>query len=269
MFAQAKQPGRRCVPEQSDVNPKAKVMRSRFMGWDNHFLDSLAPSDMAALKPHLTVGSLERNQLLGEVGHTISSVYLPVDCILSVITVMRSGAQVESRTIGRESGHGLLHSLGAPVAFERMVVQVGGRAWRLPLNVLREAAETSVPLTRAIVHHAQATIVQSAQGTACNTLHSAEQRLCKWLLLTQDRLNSDVLPLTQEHLSIMLGVQRTTVTAVASQMQERGAISYSRGKITVRDRPAVERCSCECYEAVQRSAASMLSGGVMASAGRS
>lgn len=230
------------------------------MAWNNHFLDSLGEADIAALRPHLVEVALERNHLLGEVGQPISMVHLPIDCILSVIVVMRSGAQVESRTIGRESGYGLLHALGAPVAFERMMVQVTGRAWRLPLKVLREAAEARVSLTRTIVHHAQATLVQAAQGAACNTLHPAEQRLCKWLLLTQDRLGSDVLPLTQEHLSIMLGVQRTTVTAVASHLQGRGAISYARGKITVRDRAMIERCACECYGAIQQGVRSIISG---------
>jgi len=232
------------------------------MPWRNHFLDSLTGADIAALQPHLTEVALERNQVLGETGRPILNVYLPIDCILSVVIVMRSGVEVESRTIGRESGYGLLHALGAPMAFERMMVQVSGQAWRLPLPALREAAESRISLTRTIVHHAQATIVQTAQGAACNTLHSAEQRLCKWLLLTQDRLRGDVLPLTQEHISIMLGVQRTTVTAVASQLQARGAISYSRGKITVRDRPMIERCACECYGAVQHSVASMIGDGV-------
>lgn len=228
------------------------------MAWSNHFLDSLEPGDLAALRPHLTKVALQRNDLLDEAGKTIVDVYLPIDCILSIVTVMRDGAQVESRTIGRESGYGLLHALGSPISYERMIVQVSGRAWRLPLERLREAAEASPKLTRCIVHHAQATIIQAAQSTACNSLHSAEQRLARWLLLTQDRLASDLLPLTQEHLSIMLGVQRTTVTAIASELQARGVISYVRGKITVEDRPALERTSCECYEAIQRGVEHML-----------
>ncbi|WP_334162169.1 Crp/Fnr family transcriptional regulator [Phenylobacterium sp.] len=228
------------------------------MAWSNHFLDSLEPGDLAALRPHLAEVALQRNELLDEAGKTIVDVYLPIDCILSIVTVMRDGAQVESRTIGRESGYGLLHALGSPISYERMIVQVSGRAWRLPLERLREAAEASPKLTRCIVHHAQATIIQSAQSTACNSLHSAEQRLARWLLLTQDRLASDLLPLTQEHLSIMLGVQRTTVTAIASEMQARGVISYVRGKITVEDRTALERTSCECYEAIQRGTEHML-----------
>src|SRR5262249_5985126 len=158
-------------------------------------------------------------------------VHFPVDSVLSVVTVMRTGAQVESRTIGRESGYGLLHALGSPAALERMLVQVGGRAWRGSLPAIRDAALSSNSLLQAIIHHPQASIVQAAQNSACTSLHPAEQRLCRWLLLTQDRLGSNVLPLTQEHMAIMLGVQRTTVTAIASHLQERGAISYVRGKI--------------------------------------
>jgi CRP-like cAMP-binding protein len=228
------------------------------MAWDNHFLDSLAPGDVQPLQGVLEEVSLERNVLIVDAGQSISDVYLPVTAILSVVTVMRDGAQVESRTIGRESGYGLLHALGSPISFERMVVQVAGRAWRLPLNRLREAADRSRDLRRSIVHHAQATIIQAAQATACNSLHAAEQRLCRWLLLTQYRLSSDVLPLTQEHLSIMLGVQRTTVTAIASELQARGLISYVRGKITVQDRAALERCACECYTTMQRGVAALL-----------
>jgi CRP-like cAMP-binding protein len=230
------------------------------MPWRNHFLDSLDAADIRALRPHLEEVSLQRNQVLDEEGGRITVVYLPIDCILSVVTVMRSGAQVESRTIGRESGYGLLNALGSQVSFERMLVEVSGRAWRIPLATLRERAEASRKLTRAIVRHAQATIIQSAQFTACNTLHTAGQRLCRWLLLTQDRLDSEVVPLTQEHLAIMLGVQRTTVTAVASELQASGAISYVRGKITIRDRPALLNCACECYAAIQIGATEMLEG---------
>lgn len=228
------------------------------MAWDNHFLDSLGDADLVGLKPHLVLAELVRNQLLDEAGRPVAYVYLPVDCILSVLTVMKDGSQVESRTIGRESGYGLLQALGAPMSYERTIAQVSGRAWRAPLAPVREAAEKSAAVRDAIVRHAQASLLQAAQSTACNTLHRAEQRLCRWLLLTQDRLGSDILPLTQEHLAIMLGVQRTTVTATAYQLQERGVISYARGKIRIENREALERCTCECYEAIQSGAAMML-----------
>jgi CRP-like cAMP-binding protein len=228
------------------------------MAWDNHFLDSLGRTEAEALRPHLTQVQLDRNDILDEAGETIVDCYLPTDCILSVVTVMRDGSQVESRTIGRESGYGLLHALGSPISHERMLVQVSGQAWKLPLERLREAALEHPAFVRCIVQHAQATIVQAAQSTACNSLHAAEQRLARWLLLTQDRLASDLLPLTQEHLSIMLGVQRTTVTAIASELQARGLISYARGKIRVIDRAGLERVSCECYGAIQSGVEAML-----------
>jgi CRP-like cAMP-binding protein len=228
------------------------------MPWDNHFLDSLSDREMDGLRAQLTEVTLERNQLLDEAGKPVAFVYLPVDCILSVLTVMQDGDQVESRTIGRESGYGLLQALGSPMSYERTIVQVSGGAWRAPLSALREASEASRAVREAIVRHAQASLLQAAQSTACNSLHRAEQRLCRWLLLTQDRLGADVLPLTQEHLAIMLGVQRTTVTAIASQLQERGVIVYARGKIRVLDRPALERCACECYEAIQHGVGLML-----------
>ena len=231
------------------------------MAWSNHFLDSLGGADIARLQGDLREIELRRSQVLDETGRPVGFVYLPIDCILSVLTVMRDGAQVESRTIGHESGYGLLQALGSPMSYERTLVQVGGRCWRLPLEALGQAAAESQTLREVIVRHAQASLLQAAQSTACNTLHRAEQRLCRWLLLSEDRLRSDVLPLTQEHLAIMLGVQRTTVTATASSLQARGLIAYSRGRIRILDRPALERCACECYRAIEHGAAAMLGEG--------
>lgn len=232
------------------------------MAWDNDFLDRLEGRDIDDLRPQLADVRLDRNQILEEAGRPVTFVFLPVDSILSVLTVMQDGSQVESRTIGREGGYGLLQALGSPISYERTLCQVGGRAWRAPLGELRRAADRSAGVRDAIVRHAQASLLQAAQSTACNTLHRAEQRLCRWLLLTQDRLGgSEVVPLTQEHLAIMLGVQRTTITAVASSLQERGMIAYSRGKISILDRPGLERCTCECYDAIRKGAELMIGEG--------
>lgn len=228
------------------------------MSWINHFLDSLDARDFATLEPRLERVSLNRDDVLNETGQAVDFIYLPIDCILSVVVVMENGAQIESRTIGRESGYGLLHALGSRVAYERMLVQVAGDCWKLPTPLLQAAAATSPALTRSVVQHAQATIIQSARAAACNALHPAEKRLCRWLLMTQDRLDSDVVPLTQEHLSIMLGVQRTTVTGIASHLQARGVIRYSRGRIRLKDRGALESCACECYAAIQESVRQIL-----------
>jgi CRP-like cAMP-binding protein len=138
------------------------------------------------------------------------------------------------------------------------VVQIPGRAYRLPADVLRRAAEESPSLLRAVVRHAQATIVQAAQSTACNALHDVEHRMCRWLLMTQDRLQSSILPLKQEHLSIMLGVQRTTVSAVAQQLQDDQLIVYSRGRIRVIDRAGLQKRTCECYAAIERGVSAAL-----------
>ena len=230
------------------------------MAWENHFLDSLPPGDMAVLQPSLERLEMERNRQLAEAGQAMGFVYLPQSCILSVLAVMEDGRSVESRTIGRESGIGLLHSLGSRYSYERVTVQVGGEAWRLPIDALTARAQISPPLVRCIVSHAQATILQSAQATACNTLHSVEHRLCRWLLMTQDRLGgSEFVPLTQEHLAIMLGVQRTTVTAIAGELQAKKMISYSRGSIRILDRPKLERCACECYRIMRDAVAEILS----------
>src|SRR5437867_3211991 len=110
------------------------------MAWENHFLDKLGAADVRMLRPHMTAANLARNDVLEEAGEPVSLIHLPVDAVLSVVTVMRSGARVESRTVGRESGYGLLHALGSPISFERTTVQVGGGAWRIPLRAVQEAA---------------------------------------------------------------------------------------------------------------------------------
>lgn len=200
------------------------------------------------MRRDLVKTELRRDDLVVDVGERIHAAILPTTSIVSVIAVMRDGRSVESRTIGRESGFGLLHALGSRFSFERVLIQAGGDAYQLPIAVLTKAARSSPTMLSAIARHGQATIVQAAQGTACNTLHGAEHRLCRWLLMTQDRLGTDVVPLTQEHLAIMLGVQRTTVTMLASQLQAKGAISYARGRIRIIDRASLKACACECYD---------------------
>ena len=139
-----------------------------------------------------------------------------------------------------------------------MIAQVPGDAYELPLAALAQAAQASHSLVNHIVSFAQASLIQSAQTTACNAIHSAEQRMCRWLLMSQDRLGSDILPLTQEHLSIMLGVQRTTVTAIAKDLQGRALIANGRGRIRILDRDGLQRIVCECYEMLEDGVAQMV-----------
>lgn len=221
------------------------------MADENLFLRHLDVRDRKVIEPRLSRVTLRTDEVIAEDGGHVGSAYLPVNCVLSVITVMRDGREVESRTIGRESGFGLLHALGSAYSYERVEVQIGGEAWKAPLSSLSDLAQSSPSGLRTIVRFAQATIVQSSTALACNSLHTVEQRLARWLLLTQDRLASDTLPLTQEHLAIMLAVQRTTVTTAAARLQEMQLVSYSRGKIQVLDRPGLIRTSCECYEQIE------------------
>lgn len=221
------------------------------MVFKNHFLDALGPRDIDALRPHLRRVRLLQNQLLAKTGEPVVRSILPISAIISVVTEMRDGRQVETRTIGCESGFGLLHVLGSSISYETVTTQVAGEAFVIDQREFAAWARESPSMMESIVRHGQATIVQSAQSVACNALHDVKQRLARWLLMTQDRVSGDELPLTHQHLSVMLAVQRTTVTAAASDLQREGAIAYRRGRITVLDRDLLLRRSCECYEAME------------------
>jgi CRP-like cAMP-binding protein len=221
------------------------------MRFANHFLDGLKPNDIEALRPHLRKVVLVQNQSLAKTGSPVVRCVLPVNAIISVILEMQDGRQVETRTIGCESGFGLLHVLGSSISYETVTTQVGGEAYVIDQREFAAWARLSPSMMESILRHGQATIVQSAQAVACNALHDVKQRLSRWLLMTHDRVSDDELPLTQQHLAVMLAVQRTTVTAAASDLQREGAIAYRRGRITVLDRDLLQRRSCECYETIE------------------
>lgn len=221
------------------------------MAYANHFLDGLKPRDIEALQPHLRKVVLAQNQSLAKAWDPVVRSVLPVNAIISVIVEMQDGRQVETRTIGCESGFGLLHVLGSSISYETVTTQVGGEAYVIDQRAFAAWAGQSPTMLESIVRHGQATIVQSAQAVACNALHDVKQRLARWLLMTQDRVSCEQLPLTQQHLAVMLAVQRTTVTAAASDLQREGAIAYRRGRITVLDRSLLLRRSCECYETIE------------------
>ena len=221
------------------------------MAFANHFLDGLKPRDIEALQPHLRKVELAQNQSLAKAWSPVVRSVLPVNAIISVILEMQDGRQVETRTIGCESGFGLLHVLGSSMSYETVTTQVPGEAYVIDQRAFAAWARESPSMMESIVRHGQATIVQAAQGVACNALHDVKQRLAKWLLMTQDRVSDNELPLTQQHLAVMLAVQRTTVTAAASELQREGAIAYRRGRITVLDRNLLLRRACECYETIE------------------
>ena len=221
------------------------------MAFGNHFLDGLQPQDIEALQPHLRKVVLMQGQPLAKTWSPVVRSILPINAIISAILEMQDGRQVETRTIGCESGFGLLHVLGSSMSYETVTTQVGGEAYAVDQRAFAAWARASPTMLESIVRHGQATIVQSAQAVACNALHDVKQRLARWLLMTHDRVSCEELPLTQQHLAVMLAVQRTTVTAAASDLQKEGAIAYRRGRITVLDRSLLMRRSCECYETIE------------------
>lgn len=221
------------------------------MEFRNYLLSALGEADRQAILPALVEISLERGQVLFEPGEAVQQVYFPSSAVLSIATVMADGDAVESSTIGHESGSPLLWALAAQPSKARIFAQIGGSAVRAPAAVLRARAAESPALMNLLIRHAASLAFQSEQGVACNILHGAAPRLARWLLMTQDRTGSRTLPLTQEYLSVMTGVQRTTISALANQLRSAGLIRFSRGNIEILDRPGLEGAACECYRAIR------------------
>ena len=217
------------------------------MNFRNYLLSAMDDGDMAALGPSLTEVALLAGQVLHPAGEMIDMVYFPSSAVVSVVTPTLDGRSVESATVGFESLAGLSAALSGEPSGSRVFTQVGGGAIRLPAARLRDRALESPSLMQLLLRHMDAGICQAQQSVACNALHDAGPRLARWLLMTQDRVAGPVIPLTQEYLAIMLGVQRTTVTLVASALKRAGLIKYRRGVITILDRDGLERESCECY----------------------
>lgn len=218
----------------------------------NFLLSALGEADRLALMPDLVEVSLSPGQTLAEVGEMVETVYFPSSAVISVVTVMEDGRSVESQTIGRESGVGLINAAARTAAQSRSFAQIGGAALKLPAASLRRRLGVSSSLATQLMRHVHATLLQSQQFTACNVLHSADQRLARWLLMTADRTGSLSFPLTQEYMAIMTGVQRTTVSTLANGFRERGLIRYSRGHVEILDRENLEHASCECARVVRR-----------------
>jgi len=219
----------------------------------NRLLAALGPDDLRRLAPHLERVDLARGTVLLEPAAELQHVWWPEDCIVSLVIPTREGGAAEAATIGREGMVGFIATLGVPPrALARDIVQVPGRALRLPLATLREAFAASPPVRQVCLRYVAALLAHVLQSAACNALHTVEARLARWLLLLQDRVDGDPrLPLTQEFLAEMLGVQRTTVTTAARALQRAGLIAYKWGGVTVLDRTGLERVSCECYGVIR------------------
>ena len=223
----------------------------------NRFLATLTPNDFSLLAPHLRTAPLKQGLMLHDVGQKIEHVYFPHTGMVSLVTVMQSGATVETATIGRAGVIGASAGLGAHSTFARAIVQLPGMAARLSAAQFHAAANQSQAVRDLIVRYNDMLLAQVQQSVACNALHTLEARLCRWLLQTRDCMDGDVILLTQEFLGQMLGVRRTTVTIAARLLQSAGLIRYRRGHIQILDRAALEDITCECYAVVRQNADKM------------
>ena len=219
---------------------------------DNAVIAALPAAARLALDGELQLREFGHGDVLYEPGAPIRDLHFPVDGVLSVITVMSDGSAVETATVGREGAVGLSSCLAPIWSHGRVIGQAPGAVFSAPNDVLRRLAAESGEVRGVIAGFMEATLAQAQQSVACNTLHGVEQRFCRWLLTCDDRVRGSRVELTQEFLAMMLGVQRTTVSQVASTLQAAGVIRYNRGRIDILDRPELERRACECYAAVRR-----------------
>jgi len=235
-----------------DEKPDLPPMRLFQLRTDeNRLLVAADPVDRSLLKPHLETVTMLPGDILFATGEVINHIYFPQSGVVSQLAAMKDGTFVECGTIGREGAVGLLTGLGSGKALKRAVVQIAGRALRIKKSTFQGILENSKTLQDIRERYSEALLAQALQTVACNTLHSVEERFCRWLLICRDRTGSDVIPLTQEALAEMLGVQRTTVTASARALQAKNLIKYRRGVIECVDIDGLRHTSCECYETMR------------------
>jgi CRP-like cAMP-binding protein len=218
----------------------------------NHLLAALTPAERERMFPHLRLVAMPLGKVLYESGDVLEYVYFPTDSIVSLLYVLESGASAEISVVGNEGLIGIALFMGGDTTPSRAIVQSAGHAYRLSGQKLKDEFHLSGGLQLLLLRYTQALITQMAQTAVCNRHHSVDQQLCRWLLLSHDRLKSNTLVMTQELIANMLGVRREGVTDAAGKLQKLGAISYSRGQITVLDRPRLEQLCCECYSVVKR-----------------
>ena len=217
----------------------------------NLFLKALPAAELARLRPHLAFHRLPQGFVLHEAGQRIEHVHFIDSGMISMVATMQDGAQIETATLGRESLVGALTALGEHRAGTRAIVQIDATSWRLPAADFRAAVEESPALRRLALVSNELTLAQIQQTAACNALHTADRRLCRWIVQVRDRIDDDVIRLTHDFLAQMLAVRRPTVSLIAYGLQQAGLIRYQRGKITILDRAGLERGACECVGALR------------------
>ena len=219
---------------------------------ENHLLDALDDTERERLFPHLSLVPMPLGAVLYESGDVLRHIYFPTDSIVSLLYVMQDGASAEIAVVGNEGAIGVALFMGGETTPSRAVVQSAGYAYRLTGERLKQEFNRHGHMAQVLLRYTQALITQMAQTAVCNRHHTVDQQLCRWLLLSLDRLPSTQLKMTQELIANMLGVRREGVTHAAGRLQQQGVIRYRRGSITVLDRPKLEELCCECYAVVKK-----------------
>jgi CRP-like cAMP-binding protein len=218
----------------------------------NHLLAALPDADLQRLLPELVHVDMPLGQVLCESGDTLKHVYFPTTSIVSLLYVMENGASAEIAVVGNEGIVGISLFMGGESTPSRAVVQSAGQGYKLKSKDIKDEFKRSGPVMHLLLRYTQALITQMAQTAVCNRHHSLDKQLCRWLLLSLDRLQGNELVMTQELIANMLGVRREGVTEAALKLQRMGLISYARGHITVLDRAGLEGRTCECYAVVKK-----------------
>jgi CRP-like cAMP-binding protein len=218
----------------------------------NRLLGALPDDIWERWKPQLELVDMPLGQVLYEAGGTLSHVYFPTAAIVSLLYMMENGASAEIAVVGCEGLVGISLFMGGESTSSRAVVQSAGAGFRIKAKAVKDEFNSNGPVLHLFLRYTQALITQMAQTAVCNRHHSLDQQLCRWLLLSLDRMQNSELIMTQELIANMLGVRREGVTEAALKLQSDGIIRYVRGRITVLDRPALERRTCECYAVVKR-----------------
>ena len=218
----------------------------------NLLLAALPNAELQRWQPQLEAVVMPLGQVLYESGATLSHVYFPTTAIVSLLYVMENGASAEIAVVGNEGIVGISLFMGGESTSSRAVVQSAGNGFRLKAQMMKNEFNRAGPVLHLLLRYTQALITQMAQTAVCNRHHSLDQQLCRWLLLSLDRLQKNELIMTQELIANMLGVRREGVTEGALKLQHDGLIRYARGRITVLDRPGLEKRTCECYAVVKK-----------------
>jgi CRP-like cAMP-binding protein len=218
----------------------------------NILLSQLSPADFKLLEGHLKPTKFRQHDVLFEADQEIRHVYFPTGAVISLVVSLSTGEMVEAAMVGSDGVVGASAALDGRVSLSRGIVQLGGEAIICDFDVLKSAALRSAQLLALLIRHEQTVYAQAQQSAACFAAHHVQSRLCRWLLRARDLSGTNTLSFTQEYLAEMLGVRRTSVTAVAHSLQSAGLIKYTRGKIQIMDGKALQEGACECYETVKR-----------------